>query len=113
MIYSKCSEFWCQNVLKDVAPQPTSNDFIKSYFEEKSVIIANQDVSMLSAKYKDLKKSIDNLENEQDEIKKKIIEFIGVNDELLDADGNKVATFRASSRSSLNVDVNCCKSDGK
>ena len=105
LIYSKCSEFWCQNVLKDVAPQPTSNDFIKSYFEEKSVIIANQDVSMLIAKYKDLKKSIDNLENEQDEIKKKIIEFIGVNDELLDADGNKVATFRASSRSSLNVDA--------
>ena len=105
LIYSKCSEFWCQNVLKDVAPQPTSNDFIKSYFEEKSVIIANQDVSMLIAKYKDLKKSIDNLENEQDEIKKKIIEFIGVNDELLDADGNKVATFRASSRSSLNIDA--------
>ena len=91
--------------LKDVAPEPTSNDFIKSYFEEKSVIIANQDVSMLIAKYKDLKKSIDNLETEQDEIKKKIIEFIGVNDELLDADGNKVATFRASSRSSLNVDA--------
>lgn len=60
---------------------------------------------MLIAKYKDLKKSIDNLENEQDEIKKKIIEFIGVNDELLDADGSKVATFRASSRSSLNVDA--------
>ena len=60
---------------------------------------------MLIAKYKDLKKSIDNLETEQDEIKKKIIEFIGVNDELLDADGNKVATFRASSRSSLNVDA--------
>lgn len=60
---------------------------------------------MLIAKYKDLKKSIDNLESEQDELKKKIIEFIGVNDELLDADGNKVATFRASSRSSLNVDA--------
>ena len=28
-----------------------------------------------------------------------------MNDELLDADGNKVATFRASSRSSLNVDA--------
>ena len=79
--------------------------YSKCYFEEKSVIIANQDVSMLIAKYKDLKKSIDNLETEQDEIKKKIIEFIGVNDELLDADGNKVATFRASSRSSLNVDA--------
>lgn len=105
-IYSKCSEFWCNNVLLDVAPKPIANDFIKTLFQkDDSVIIANDDVTQLVSRIKSNKKTIEDLNAENDEIKAKIIEYVGSNDQLLSADGTKIATFRAQNETVFNIDA--------
>lgn len=105
-IYSKCSEFWCNNVLLDVAPKPIANDFIKTLFQkDDSVIIANDDVTQLVSRIKSNKKTIEDLNAENNEIKAKIIEYVGSNDQLLSADGTKIATFRAQNETVFNIDA--------
>ncbi len=104
-IYSKCSEFWCQNVLSDVPPEPKSSDYIKTFFQkENSVIVANDYVSALIATMKVNNDKIAELEHDNDLIKDEIVKYIATNEQLLDADGNKIATFKAQNRSEIDFD---------
>ena len=104
-IYSRITNFWCKNVLDNVAPEPTADDYIKSFLQSDGEIVADASALENVRAYIALNKQISDLEKLKNEIKPKIIESFGVNSSMVMPNGEKIGTLKASNRSVVNVDA--------
>lgn len=105
-IYAGCSEFWCHNVLDGIPPEPTSADYVKTFFQndEKTAVADSETLEIVRA-YNDINAQISALDKQKDELKSKLITAIGSAASLVLPNGQKLATLKASNRSTVDVDA--------
>lgn len=105
-IYAACSEFWCKNILDGVPPEPTSGDYVKTFFQnDEATVVADSSTMEIVRAYADINAQISALEKQKDSIKSKLIDAIGCATSLVMPNGQKLATLKASNRSTVDVDA--------
>jgi putative phage-type endonuclease len=97
-ILEKVNHFWFENVLKNVAPEPSTRGDLAllypmndgNYIEASDTVVSN--ILQLNS----LKGTLKETEEKKKAIEKEIIQFIADKDGLHDADGVVLATFKAN-----------------
>lgn len=104
-IYSRCSEFWCRNVLDNKQPEPTENDYIKSFLQTDAEIVADASAMESVRLYLAINAQIKELDEQKENVKKNIINAFGINSSMVLPNGAKVGTLKFTNRSIVDVDA--------
>lgn len=103
-VIEKCREFWNDHVLKKVPPAPTNlEDVAKLYETQKEIVTvaANEMVMQAIQELKDVKATAKELKDKEAEFKLIVQEHMKEGNTLLDANGDIVATWKASESNRL------------
>jgi putative phage-type endonuclease len=100
----KAQEFWCWNVLDDKEPELTAKDLEKPMFEvsgETKVANSSDPIFRTMIDYKAICDQEEELKKEKEMLAARIEEYIASADTVLDCSGNKLATFKASGKTTV------------
>jgi putative phage-type endonuclease len=99
-----CVDFWNNNVLKKIAPQPQSlKDFARTRYKHNSICEANASIINVLEAYKSALERQKLLEKEVDKLKVKILDHMKDNDTLVDIEGNPLLTYRETVQNRLDT----------
>ncbi|MDY0218958.1 MAG: YqaJ viral recombinase family protein [Candidatus Cloacimonas acidaminovorans] len=103
IIIEKIVDFWENNILKDVAPELTAIDDFNLTLTEQvpDVIEGNHEIDMLVNVYKDLQDKEKDISKEKEDVKLKILEYMG-NHEYLKA-GRYIVRYQKVKSSTLDT----------
>lgn len=98
-IEDACEKFWTENVLKDIAPEPTTRGDLKLMYplNNGNFIEVGHNVHLILDDLDSVKAQTKTLDDERERIEKEIIQMIADNDGLT-IDGEIVATFQATAK---------------
>lgn len=100
-------EFWHDNVLKEIPPEPTNlhdSALLWPNSIEKTKI-ANNDTYMQIYQYNGIKLKIKELEEEADTLKLKIQQEMGENDTLVNVNNQKLATWKTQTTKRIDFET--------
>ena len=105
LMLDKYSDFWNNNVLKQISPDPVNCDDIKSiYTEPKGTVIASEQVERWNAERKQLNEEIKEMKKKADQLKFLEQDFLRTAEKVIDEetrektylmsrDGKKIASY--------------------
>jgi len=97
--------FWTAHVLEEIPPDPsTIEDLMKSFpnAEESTSIIATNEISDIHEKLQSLRDQKEEIEKEEEDLKKKLMTFMGEAESLVDITGNSLCTWKNISTNRFN-----------
>lgn len=95
-IFTRAQEWWETHVVKDVAPEPRSEDDVALLYpqaRQKEEIEADSEIMLTVGTLKRTKEQLGELERKESELDMQIKRFMGHADTLLGPDGKKLATW--------------------
>ena len=97
--------FFCKHVLDDIAPNLSAKELAHIEPEKKSEIEATPEIAEMARKLKAITSEMDALKASSDELKNKLIEFMGTNEHIT-LNKNKLVSYTlCKGRSSVDVDA--------
>lgn len=99
------TRFWCLNILNDVEPDAKVRDLWQPFMEsdEVKVVSSGDKVYRLLAEYQAVCEEEKAITDKKDSIADKLVEAIGTASMMTDNAGNKLATLKYGSRSSVDT----------
>lgn len=95
-IFSRAQEWWDTHVVKDVAPEPRTEDDVALLYpqaRQKEEIAADEEVAKAVRELRNVKEAMGRLEEHESELALQIKRFMVHADTLLGPDGKKLATW--------------------
>jgi putative phage-type endonuclease len=91
-------DFWFNNVLADVAPEPKNEDDVLELFKKtiEEPIVADPDVIETVYELKNIKKQKKEIDIKEQECRDKIVSFMKEYDTIVDQSGNVVVTYKTT-----------------
>jgi putative phage-type endonuclease len=95
-LLDKIQHFWLNNVLEDIAPEPTNVDDLMLMYKESNnkPIVATDPIEVIIGALKMINKDIKAKEERKEELKNEICLYMKDHDTLLDINGKSLATWK-------------------
>ncbi len=97
-VIARLKNFWENNILKDIPPEPANLDDIKLLFpnSDGAIAIASNAICLHFAELIEIREKMTALESRENEIKKQICEVMGTAETIVDGFGAVLATWKSS-----------------
>lgn len=95
-VFSRAQEWWNAHIIKDIAPEPRSEDDIALLYpqaRQKESVEADGEITLTVGMLKRTKEKLSELEKYESELSLQVKRFMGHADTLLAPDGKKLATW--------------------
>jgi len=112
LIIEKTKDFWENNVLKQIAPEPKNSEDIRRLYKaaiKDAEIVATNEVSTKCDELYTVKQQITELEKQEDLLKSEIQYFMRENEILIDINGSKLASWK--NRNATRIDTKKLKEE--
>ncbi len=104
---SMATRFWCLNILDDAEPTAQPTDLWLPYMEgdDVKVVESGDNVYRLISDYQHICEMEKNIKAQKNMISDKLVAEIGTANMLTDSAGNKLATLKAGSRATVDIEL--------